>query len=116
MTGRSPSGSEPVEFEREVYCAAGPICPIIPPMFELLIIAVVLLVVFGASKVRGAGSDLGAAVKGFRKAVQAPQPPRPAADAGAKPDSSASTPEAVPDAEFPEVLAARARGSSKPRA
>ena len=102
MTARSPSGSEPVEFEREVYCAAGLICPIIPPMFELLIIAVVLLVVFGASKVRGAGSDLGAAVKGFRKAVQAPPPPPPA--------------ETPPDAEFPEVLAARARGSSKPRA
>ena len=31
-------------------------------MFEILIIVVVLLVIFGASKVRGAGSDLGAAI------------------------------------------------------
>ncbi len=76
----APDDPEVIEFEREVYCAAGPICPIIPPMFELLIIAVVLLLVFGASKVRSAGSDLGAAVKGFRKGVQAPpgRPPRPA--------------------------------------
>jgi sec-independent protein translocase protein TatA len=72
-------------------------------MFEILMIVVVLLLIFGASKVRGAGSDLGAAVKGFRKALKAPEPDRPA-----------TPPE--PDAEFPEVLAARARGSDKPRA
>jgi len=57
----------------------------------------VLLLVFGASKVRSAGSDLGTAVKGFRKALRGTDKP----------------PE--PDAEFPEVLAARARGSDKPR-
>jgi TatA/E family protein of Tat protein translocase len=85
-------------------------------MFELLIIAVVLLLVFGASKVRSAGSDLGAAVKGFRKAVRAPQPPRPAPDPHAKPDPSANAPGTLPDAEFPEVLAGRARGSGKPGA
>ena len=72
-------------------------------MFELLIIAVVLLLIFGAGKVRSAGSDLGAAVKGFRKSLQAPPAERPA------------TP-TEPDAEFPEVLAARARGSGKPGA
>jgi sec-independent protein translocase protein TatA len=71
-------------------------------MLELLIIAVVLLLIFGAGKVRSAGSDLGAVVKGFRKAVKAPQPP--------------SQPESLPDAEFPEVVAARARGSGKPGA
>lgn len=78
-------------------------------MFEILIIVAVLLVVFGAGKVRSAGSDLGAAVKGFRKALNGPRPnlngPQP------KPPASA-----VPDAEFPEVLAARARGSGKPDA
>lgn len=69
-------------------------------MFEVLIIVVLLLVVFGAGKVRSAGSDLGAAVKGFRKAVNPPEPPPPA--------------NPLPDAEFPEVLAARARGSDEP--
>ena len=43
-------------------------------MFELLIIVVILLLVFGAGKVRSAGSDLGSAVKGFRKALRAPPP------------------------------------------
>ncbi len=68
-------------------------------MFEVIILVVVLLVVFGASKLRNAGSDLGAAVKAFRKAVQPPEPPSPA----------------EPDAEFPEV-ADKARGSGKPDA
>jgi sec-independent protein translocase protein TatA len=71
-------------------------------MFELLIIIVVLLVVFGASKVRSAGSDLGAAVKGFRKSLQEPPASKP--------------PSTLPDAEFPEVVAARSRGSGKPDA
>jgi sec-independent protein translocase protein TatA len=85
-------------------------------MFELLIIAVVLLLVFGAGKLRGAGSDLGAAVKGLRKAVQAPQPARPAEAHSASPDPSANAAGTLPDAEFPEVLASRARGSGKPGA
>lgn len=75
-------------------------------MLDFLIIVVVLLLIFGASKVRSAGSDLGAAVKGFRKGVRGDAPAAPA------------TPktQVQPDAEFPEVLAARARGSDKPRA
>ncbi len=74
-------------------------------MFELLILIVILLLVFGAGKARSAGSDLGAALKGFRKSLQAP-PPKPPAD----------PPGTQPDAEFPEVLAARSRGSDKPGA
>jgi sec-independent protein translocase protein TatA len=73
-------------------------------MIELLIIAVVLLLVFGAGKVRSAGSDLGAAVRSFRKGVKGAQAPKPA------------PPESLPDAEFPEVLAARSRRSGKPGA
>ena len=85
-------------------------------MFELLIIAVVLLLIFGAGKVRSAGSDLGAVVKGLRKAVKAPATARPAADPAARADPSANAPGIAPDAEFPEVLARRARGSGKPGA
>ena len=85
-------------------------------MFELLIIAVVLLLVFGAGKLRGAGSDLGAAVKGLRKAVQAPRPVRPTENHSATPDSSANAAGTLPDAEFPEIVASRARGSGKPGA
>ena len=77
-------------------------------MFELLIIIVVLLVIFGAGKLRSAGSDLGAAVKGFRRGLAARDAPEP--------PPAANPPGTLPDAEFPEVLAARARGSDKPGA
>ena len=38
-------------------------------MRELVIILVVVLVVFGAKKLRTVGSDLGHAVRGFKKAM-----------------------------------------------
>ena len=38
-------------------------------MKELLIILVVVLVVFGAKKLRSVGEDLGHAVRGFKKAM-----------------------------------------------
>ena len=82
-------------------------------MLDVLIIVVVLLLIFGAGKVRSAGSDLGSAVKGFRKALKAPPAEPPAASA--PPDSTHPT-GTLPDAEFPEVLAARARGNGKPGA
>ncbi|MGO9802966.1 MAG: Sec-independent protein translocase subunit TatA [Steroidobacteraceae bacterium] len=38
-------------------------------MRELLIILLVVLVVFGTKKLRSVGQDLGAAVRGFKKAM-----------------------------------------------
>jgi len=38
-------------------------------MRELVVILLVVLVVFGAKKLRTVGSDLGAAVRGFKKAM-----------------------------------------------
>lgn len=37
---------------------------------QMIIFLVVILLVFGTKKLRNAGSDLGAAVKGFKKAMQ----------------------------------------------
>ncbi len=37
---------------------------------ELLIILVIALLIFGAKKLRTIGSDLGAAVKGFKKSME----------------------------------------------
>lgn len=37
---------------------------------ELIIILVIVLVLFGAKRLRNVGSDLGSAVKGFRSAVK----------------------------------------------
>ena len=52
-------------------------------MRELILILLVVLVVFGAKKLRTIGSDLGAAVRGFKKSMNegeeegnSPPPPR----------------------------------------
>lgn len=37
---------------------------------ELIIILIIVLVLFGAKRLRNVGGDLGAAVKGFRSAVK----------------------------------------------
>lgn len=36
---------------------------------QLLIVAVIVVLLFGTKKLRGIGSDLGSAIKGFKKAV-----------------------------------------------
>lgn len=39
-------------------------------IWQLLIILLIVLLLFGAKKLRGLGGDLGGAVKGFRDAMQ----------------------------------------------
>lgn len=78
-------------------------------MKELLIILVVVLVVFGAKKLRSVGEDLGHAVKGFKKAM----------NEGEQEENAASPRRQIrsdtPDAEFPEAKAApRAEAAAKP--
>jgi sec-independent protein translocase protein TatA len=72
---------------------------------HLLIILVVVLLVFGTKKLRTIGSDLGSAVRGFKKAMsegdqeeQAAHKQLPPAAAPGAP----AAPSAAPDAEFPE--------------
>ena len=64
-------------------------------MRDLLVILAVILLVFGTKKLRSIGSELGAAVKGFKKAM--------AHDgaAGQRPPGQVQSDR--PDAEFPEV-------------
>jgi sec-independent protein translocase protein TatA len=69
------------------------------PMRDLLVILAVVLLVFGTKKLRTIGSDLGAAVKGFRKAATEPPLER----------RSEQVTSGRPDAEFPEQTAARER-------
>lgn len=38
-------------------------------LWQLLIILVIVVLLFGTKKLKGLGSDLGSAVKGFKKAV-----------------------------------------------
>jgi len=39
-------------------------------IWQLVIIAVIVVLLFGTKKLRGIGGDLGGAVKGFKKAMQ----------------------------------------------
>jgi sec-independent protein translocase protein TatA len=64
-------------------------------MRELVVILLVVLVVFGAKKLRTVGSDLGAAVRGFKKAMNEGEE-----EERAQPKQIRSE---GPDAEFPEV-------------
>jgi sec-independent protein translocase protein TatA len=63
---------------------------------ELLIILAIALLIFGAKRLKTIGSDLGGAVKGFRKAMdtedeketqQLKSPPQPDADFNSTPAS-----------------------------
>jgi len=61
---------------------------------ELLIILAIALLIFGAKRLKTIGSDLGAAVKGFKKAVddgEHEEPGKLQAPAAATPDADFDT-------------------------
>ena len=66
---------------------------------ELVIILLVALVVFGAKKLRTVGSDLGHAVRGFKKAMNEGENEESTPPKQLRADGT--------DAEFPEVAKAR---------
>lgn len=39
-------------------------------IWQLVIIAVIVIILFGTKKLRGIGGDLGGAIKGFKKAIK----------------------------------------------
>jgi len=59
-----------------------------PSITELLVILGIVALVFGTSRLRGIGSDLGAAIRGFRSAVKddSSNPGSPGPDGGREPD------------------------------
>jgi sec-independent protein translocase protein TatA len=70
---------------------------------ELLIILAIALLIFGAKRLRTIGSDLGAAVKGFKKAV----------DEGDTEESSKQLKApATPDADFESTPASKSSSKS----
>ncbi len=74
-------------------------------MRELIVILLVVLVVFGAKKLRNIGSDLGSAVKGFKKAM----------NEGDAEEGVRQIKQEAADAEFPEVAKARTEQKSGDR-
>jgi len=73
-------------------------------MRELIIILLVVLLVFGAKKLRTIGSDLGAAVRGFKKSV----------GEGDAEESLGQIKHQDADAEFPEVAVNKPHSDRKP--
>ncbi len=70
-------------------------------MIDVLLIVIIVLLVFGSKKLRTIGSDLGSAIKGFRRGMAE----GPSGQHAEQVESSS------PDAEFPEVAdPERARG------
>lgn len=61
---------------------------------ELVIVLIIVALIFGTKKLRSMGSDLGGAVKGFRKAMDEPEdadanPPQLDAQAESDPERAA---------------------------
>jgi sec-independent protein translocase protein TatA len=73
---------------------------------ELLIILVIALILFGAKKLRNVGTDLGAAVRGFKKAV----------NEGDDEQTKQLNDMTGKDADFQERTEASAKSDTKPNA
>jgi sec-independent protein translocase protein TatA len=76
---------------------------------HLLVILLIVLVVFGTKKLRSIGSDLGGAVKGFKKAMN---------EGDAEGTEAAKQLQKQPgeaDAEFPETKAQASAGQATPK-
>jgi sec-independent protein translocase protein TatA len=74
-------------------------------VWQLLIVLVIILLLFGTKKLRNLGTDLGSAVKGFRSAVK-----DGAAAADAEPEDGAD-PAKLEQAEVETEVGARVDGS-----
>ena len=61
---------------------------------KLLVVAALVVLLFGTKKLRTLGGDLGAAIKGFKKAMQDGEEEKPAEDAAQKnlPDDKSNPP------------------------
>lgn len=59
-----------------------------PSIWQILIVLVIVLLLFGTKRLRNVGSDLGAAIKGFRSGMKEPgddEPGKLGSDGQAKP-------------------------------
>ena len=63
-------------------------------MSELLIILVIVMLLFGTKRLKTLGSDLGTAIRGFRRAMDNPEPNEPTATPSALEPSAPSVADA----------------------
>ena len=72
-------------------------------LWQLLIILLIVVMIFGTKRLRSIGTDMGGAVKGFRKAMDEGETEQ---ERRQIPDEKAAAPDekaAAPDAEFKET-------------
>ena len=75
-------------------------------IWHWLIVLVIVLLIFGTTKLRNAGSDIGAAVRNFKKAMHE--------DADAAKDAKARTVEQL-QADAPAAAGTEAKADAKPQ-
>lgn len=69
-------------------------------MWQLLIVLLIVVLIFGTKRLKSIGGDLGGALKSFRKAMDADD--KDDGDGDADGDEPQRLEDAVPDAEFAE--------------
>jgi len=75
-----------------------------PNLWQLAIVLVIVVLIFGTKRLKSIGSDLGGAIKGFKNAVD-PDEKKPTDEAQKRVESD------EPDAEFPEQKKDKSRSS-----
>ena len=78
--------------------------------FQLFIILLIVLLIFGTKKLRNLGGDLGGAIKGFKKAVKEEEPDP---ESGAGPDRIEETVAEAEAVETEPVTRKQETGTSK---
>lgn len=78
-------------------------------IWQLLIILAIVLVLFGAKRLRNVGSDLGGAIKGFKSAMKDEEEKRAEAEAAAQQAAAQQQPAAKIDAKDGNVFDAQAQ-------
>lgn len=68
-----------------------------PSIPQLLIVLVIVVLIFGAKRLRNLGGDLGSAVKGFKDAVKEPAEDEKKEDATGQIEDASATAERVAD-------------------
>ena len=71
---------------------------------QLIIVLAIVVLIFGTSKLKGMGKDLGGAVKGFKKAMTDEETKKESSDSDESADPTANL-EQKADAEFSETEA-----------
>lgn len=84
-------------------------------IWQLLIILAIVLVIFGAKRLKNVGTDLGGAIKGFKKAVSEDDDKKPEEATQAQKNLEAKEGENVFDAQATEKKTAEAE-DTKPKA